>query len=82
MMKSIFSDDCVHHYNIEILNIFDPELQPINCRAIILKKLKDALGELKKFKVQTIFAIECKRTYYHKSMRKAFHFFIQVLSYC
>ena len=24
------SDNCAHHYNVEILNLFDPELQIIN----------------------------------------------------
>ena len=23
-------DNCVHHHNIEILNLFDPELQVVN----------------------------------------------------
>ena len=29
-VQSNSSDKCVHHYNIEILNLFDPELQLIN----------------------------------------------------
>ena len=26
-VQSISSDNCMHHYNVEILNILDPELQ-------------------------------------------------------
>ena len=29
-VQSNSTDNCVHHYNVEILNIFDPELQLIN----------------------------------------------------
>ena len=35
MMQSHSSDDCVHRYNIEILNLFDPELQLINTEPMI-----------------------------------------------
>ena len=54
MMRSNSSDKGVHRYNIEILNLFDPELQLINIKPMIKKKLKEFLSELKKFKVQTI----------------------------
>ena len=40
MMLSNSSDNCVHRYNIEILNLFDPELQTINTKPIIKKKIK------------------------------------------
>ena len=46
------SDNCIHHYNVEILNIFDPELELINTKPIIKNKLKEFLAKLKKFKVQ------------------------------
>ena len=42
------------YINIEISNIFDPELQLINTEPVIKNKLKVLLSELKKFKVQTI----------------------------
>ena len=42
------------YINIEILNIFDPELQLTNSESVIKNKLKVLLSELKKFKVQTI----------------------------
>ena len=45
------SDNCVHRYNIEILNLFDPELQLINTRPMIKNKLKELISESKKFKV-------------------------------
>ena len=58
MMQSSSSDDCVRHYNIEILNLFDSELQLINTKPVIKSKFKDLLGELKKFKVQTALVLE------------------------
>ena len=53
-VQSNSSDNCVHHYNVKILNIFDPELQSINTKPVTKKKLKELISELKKFKVQTI----------------------------
>ena len=47
MMQSRFSDDCKRVYNIEILNLFDPQLQLINIESSAIKnKLKDLLHEL------------------------------------
>ena len=51
MMQSSSSENCICHFNIKILNLFDPELQFINSKPIIKKKLKKLLSELKKFKV-------------------------------
>ena len=48
-MQSSSSENCVHHYNIEVLNLFYPELQLINTKPIIKNKLKELLSELKKF---------------------------------
>ena len=39
-VQSNSSDNCVHHYNVEILNLFDPELQLINTKPVIKNKLK------------------------------------------
>ena len=50
-MQSNSSDNCTHPYNVEILNIFDPELQLINTKSKIKNKLKEWLTELKKFEV-------------------------------
>ena len=40
-MPSNSSDDCIHHYKVEILNLFDPELQLVNTKPIIKNKLKE-----------------------------------------
>ena len=39
MMQSNCSDNCVHRYNIEILNLFDPDLQLINTKTMIKNRL-------------------------------------------
>ena len=57
-MQSNSSDNCAHCYNIEILNLFDPELQPINTKPIIKNKLERLLSELKKFKIQAILVVD------------------------
>ena len=54
MLPSNSSHNCIHHYNVEILNHFDPELQVINTKPVIKNKLKELLSELKKFQVQTV----------------------------
>ena len=48
------SDTCIHHYNVEMLILFDPELQLINTKPVIKNKLKELLSELEKFKVHTV----------------------------
>ena len=58
-MQSTSSNNCIHHYNVEIFNLFDPELQKINPKAIIKKNLKELLRELKK--VQTRLVLEYKK---------------------
>ena len=60
-LQSDSSDNCIHHYNVEILNIFDPELQLNNAKPIIKNKFKQFLSELKKFKVQTILSLDYKK---------------------
>ena len=42
------SDKYVHRYNIEILNLFDPEVQLINTKPMIKNKLKELLRKLGK----------------------------------
>ena len=66
-VQSNSSDNCVQHYNVEILNLFDQELQLINTKPVI-KKLK-VLSELKKLKVQTILVLDYKK----RSDCKIFH---------
>ena len=34
------SDNCIHHYNVEILNLSDSELQLINTKPVIKNNLK------------------------------------------
>ena len=55
-VKSDSSDTCIYCYNVEILNIFDLELQLINTEPMI--KL---LTVLKKFNVQTVLVLEYKK---------------------
>ena len=50
MMHSNSSGNCVYHYHIEILNIFDSELQLINTKPITENIFKDLLSKLKKLK--------------------------------
>ena len=38
-VQSNSSDNCIHHYNVRILNLFDPELQLINNKPVIKKAL-------------------------------------------
>ena len=54
--QSNSSDSYIHSYNVDILNLFDPELQLINTKPIIKDQLKKILSELKKFKVRTTLA--------------------------
>ena len=37
VQSNYYSDNGIHFYNLEILNIFDPELQLINTKAMTLK---------------------------------------------
>ena len=60
-VESNFSDNCIHHYNVKTLNLFDPELQLINTKPVIKNKLKILFSELKKFKVQTVLALNYKK---------------------
>ena len=49
--RSNSCDNYVHHNNTEILNLFNPEPQPIKAKSMVKNKLKELLSELKKFKV-------------------------------
>ena len=50
IMQSNSSGNSIYRHNVEILNIFDPELQLINTKLMIKNKLKEMLPELKKFR--------------------------------
>ena len=60
-VQSNCSDYCIHLYNVEILNVFDPELQLTNTKPMIKNTLKELLSELKKFKVQIILVSNYKK---------------------
>ena len=60
-VQSDSSDNCIHQYNVEILNIFYSELQRINTKLTIKNKLKEFLSELKMVKVQTILVLDFKK---------------------
>ena len=53
--------NCVSCYNVEILNIFHPELQQIKTKPMIKGKLKELFSYLKKFKVQAILVSDYKK---------------------
>ena len=69
IIQSNSSDNGIHHYNVEILNIVDLELKLINTKQIIKNKLKELLSELKKCKVQTILVSKYKK----RNDQKIFH---------
>ena len=71
MLQSSYSDNCICHFNIKILNLFDPELQLINTKPIIKNKLRKFLSELKKFKVQSILVLEYKKRNDHKILHSS-----------
>ena len=71
-MESNYSDNCVHHYNAQILNLFDPKLQLINTKPVIKNKLKELLSDLKKFKVQTILVLNCKKRNDHINFHSSY----------
>ena len=60
-VRSNSFDNCIRLYNVEILSLFDPELQLTNTKPMIENKLKQLFSELKKFKVQTILVLDYKK---------------------
>ena len=60
-MQSNSYDKYAYRYNIDILNLFDPELQLINIKPMTKNKLKELVSELKKLKVQTTLVLEYKK---------------------
>ena len=56
------SNNFVHHCNAEVFNIFDPELQLINTKPMIKRKLKELLSKLSNFKVQTILVLDYNKS--------------------
>ena len=66
-LQTNYSDNCIHHSNIKVLNLFDLELQLIDTKPEYKNKLKGLLTELKKFKVQTVLVLDCKKKKISKS---------------
>ena len=60
-VQSTSSENCIHLYNIKILNLFDPEMQLINTKPVVQNKLKALLKELKKFNVQKALVLDYKK---------------------
>ena len=60
-VQSNTSDTCIHLQNVEILNLFDPELQLKGTESAIKNKLKELLSKFKKFKVQRVLVLGCNR---------------------
>ena len=75
-VQSNCSVNCVHHYDVEILNLSDLELQLINTKPVIKNQLKELLSELKRFKVKTKLALEYKK----RNGRKIFHSSAKVIA--
>ena len=49
MMFSKYFDNSICHFNVNILNLFDPELQLINTKPMIKSKLKELLAEFRQY---------------------------------
>ena len=48
-LQSNSSDNCIHHYIVEILNLFDSDKQLINTKPVPKNKLKELLNALETF---------------------------------
>ena len=66
-MQSNSSDNCIHGYNVEILNISDPEIQLISNKQTAKNKLKELFRQfclkLKELlrKVQKVLVLDYKK---------------------
>ena len=65
------SDNCINHYNVDILNLFDPELQLIDTKPLIKNKLKELLIEWKKFEVKAVLVVDYKKRNEHKILHSS-----------
>ena len=54
------ADNCTHHHNAKILNLFDADVQLIKTKPAIKHKLNELSSKLKKLKVQAILALNYK----------------------
>ena len=46
-LQSNSTDNGTHDYSVKVLNLFDPELELINTKPVIINKLKEFLSDLK-----------------------------------
>ena len=49
-VQSNFYDYCINHCNVEVLNLFDPDLQLMNIKPVIKNKFQNFLSALKSLK--------------------------------
>ena len=82
-MQSNFSDNCIHGYNVEILNISDSETQLISNKPTAKNKLKELFRQfclkLKELlrKVQKVLVLDYKKK---KNGHKIFHLSTKLIS--
>ena len=65
-MKNLRKVAKVHYVFLTTPLIIVYITQLINTKPVIKTKLKESLGGLKKFKVQTVLVLDCKKTNNHK----------------
>ena len=75
-VQSSSSDICIHHYNVESLNLFDLELELINTKSTIKNKLKELLSDMKKLKVKTVLVLN----YDKRNDHKIFHSSVKLIA--
>ena len=68
-LESNSSDNSIHLYNVEILNLFDTESELKDTKSTIKTKLKELLSKFKKFKVKTVLVLGYKK----RNDRKIFY---------
>ena len=61
IMQSNSSDNSILRYNVEVFNVFYPELQLIYTKPMIKYNLKEFLSELKKFKFHKVLVLDYKQ---------------------
>ena len=75
-MEANSSDNCIYRDNVEVLNIFDLELQLINTKPMIKNKLKELINALKKFEIQKILVLDYKK----RNDCKIFHSSVKLIA--
>ena len=75
-MEANSSDNCIYCDNVDLLNIFDLELQLINTKPMIKNKLKELINALKKFEIQKILVLDYKK----RNDCKIFHSSVKLIA--